>query len=70
MQKNNLAHSKRLKKDKLFVVRKYIMAKSASEALKKERKFKPDDCFVHDAWQNSNINQLEAIGFTTNKDDR
>jgi len=30
-------------KDKLFVARKYIKAKNALEAIKKERKQKPDD---------------------------
>lgn len=61
---------KKIIKDKLFVVRKYIMAKSAQDALRKERKSLPDDCYVHDAWQNTNINQLEsAIGFTANTDD-
>lgn len=63
-------NSRPIKKDKLFVVRKYIMAKSASEALKKERKFKPDDCFVHEQWQNTNVNQLESvIGFKIDRDE-
>ena len=72
MQKTSSTPSKQLRKvkDKLFVVRKYIMAKSAKEALKKERKVLPDDCYVHDQWQNTNVNNLEsAIGFTCNTDD-
>ena len=42
------------------------MAKSVHEALKKERKYRPDDCFVDTDWMRENPNKLEsAIGFTT-----
>jgi hypothetical protein len=63
MKKNTI----KLKKyEKRFIVRKYIMAKSASAALRKERKIRPDDCFVDDDWRKENPNQLiSAIGFTT-----
>lgn len=55
--------------EKRFIVRKYIMAKSASEALRKERKVKADDCWVDDKWIADNPNQLEsAIGFETQKE--
>ena len=51
---------------KRFIVRKYIMAKSASEALRKERKYRPDDVYVDDAWLNAHGKDLSsAIGFTT-----
>lgn len=51
-------------KQKRFIIRKYIMAKSASEALKKERRTRPDDCWVDEDWKKDNPNQLEsAIGF-------
>ena len=42
------------------------MAKSVQEALRKERKTKPDDCWVDDEWKKENPNQLvSAIGFET-----
>lgn len=39
-----------MEKLKRFVVRKYVMAKSAQEALRKERALKPDEVFVDDTW--------------------
>lgn len=41
---------------KRFIVRKYIMASSASDALKKEKTISPDDCFIDDEWVKQNIN--------------
>lgn len=52
-------------KDKRFIVRKYIMAKSAHEALKKERTIRPDDVWVDEEWAKNNPKDLiSAIGFT------
>lgn len=54
------------KKEKLFVIKKYIMATSASVALKKERRVRPDDCWVDEDWKKKqeDITQLSsAIGF-------
>lgn len=52
---------------KRYIVRKYIMAKSADEAMRKERKVKPDDIYVDDSWIKDNPNKLEsAIGFAVN----
>lgn len=53
-------------KQKLFVIKKYIMADNAYQALKKEKKHAPDDCWVDESWRNrqENINDLQsAIGF-------
>jgi hypothetical protein len=51
--------------EKRFIVRKYIMATSAHEALKKERRMRPDDVWVDDDWKKDNPTQLQsAIGFT------
>ena len=51
-------------KEKLYIVRKYIMAKSASEAIKKERKIIPDDVWVSDEWLKDNKDNLtSAIGY-------
>lgn len=55
-------------KDKRYIVRKYIMAKSASEALRKEKKVRPDDVYIDGDWQKDNNEHLvSAIGFTVNK---
>lgn len=49
---------------KRYIVRKYIMAKTAQEALRKERAVRPDDVYVDDGWIKDNPNKLEsAIGF-------
>jgi hypothetical protein len=50
---------------KRFVVKKYIMASSAHEALKRERRIRPDDCWVDEDWKKENPDQLQsAIGFS------
>lgn len=52
---------------KRYIVRKYILARSVSEALSKERRTKPDDAWVDEDWKKENPNQLSsAIGFTIN----
>lgn len=49
---------------KLYVVRTYIKARDASEALRKYKTQKPDDVYVSDDWKESKNNQLaSAIGF-------
>lgn len=51
-------------KEKLYIVRKYIMAKSAAEAIKKERRIIPDDVWVSDEWIKENKSDLtSAIGY-------
>lgn len=53
------------KKEKMFVVKKYIMASSAKEAMRKESKVPADDCWVDDEWRkNKTDNLASAIGFT------
>jgi len=55
--------------NKRFIVRKYIMAKSAKEAIKKDKTTMPDDVWVDDEWKKENPNQLvSAIGFLTTSD--
>ena len=49
---------------KRFIVRKYVMARSAQEALRKERKLKPDDCWVDDEYKKEGGKSFEScIGF-------
>lgn len=45
---------------KRYVIRKYIMAKSAHEALKLERRHRPDDVYVD---QKTNEEFVSAIGY-------
>lgn len=57
------------KKLKLFIVKKYIMAESAHDALKKERRHRPDDVFVDSEWRTQNPEQKEScIGFVVEHD--
>ena len=60
------------KKDqlKLFIVRKYIMARSANDALKKEKGCLPDDCWLDDEYRKMRTNEkVPAIGFNVELDD-
>ena len=53
-------------RQKLFVVKKYIMANSAQDALKKENKYRADDCWVDEDWRNKQKDFCEvesSIGF-------
>lgn len=55
-------------KEKLYIVRKYIMAKSATDAIKKERRIIPDDVWVSDDWIKENKNELSsAIGYSVDQ---
>ena len=45
---------------KMFVIRKYILARSADEALKKEKNHKPDEVYLD---MNQPEARLESIGF-------
>jgi len=54
-------------KEKRYIVRKFIMAKSCQEALKKEKKIIPDDCWVDEDWKKDHQQDLvSAIGFSVN----
>jgi len=60
-----------MEKDKLFVVRKYIYAKSVKEAIKKDKTKEVDDCWVDDDWKKENIcSSVESMQFVTNGTDR
>jgi hypothetical protein len=57
-------NKKKTTNDKLFIVRSYIKAKNAPDALRKFRKQEPDDVYVSDDWKEGKNNQLaSAIGF-------
>lgn len=63
-------HTKKLKTPlKRFILKKYIMAHSAQEALSKDRITRPDDVWVDEDWKKENPNMLtSAIGFYAPKD--
>lgn len=49
---------------KRYIIRKYIMANSAKEALKKERALEADDVWVDDEWKRLEDERLKTnIGF-------
>lgn len=49
---------------KLFVVRKYVRARDVAEAVRLEKKQKPDDVWIDDEWKKGRANELaSAIGF-------
>jgi chemotaxis response regulator CheB len=49
---------------KLYIVRKYVMASSCQDALRKSEKVKPDDCWIADEWKDKAGSKfVEAIGF-------
>jgi hypothetical protein len=52
---------------KLFVIRKYVMAKDVIQAIRIERHQKPDDVWLDDDWKKANAEEPTAtIGFKTN----
>lgn len=55
---------------KKFVVKKYIMAKSASEALRRERKYKADDVWIDEEWLRNQKESPSAIGFSCERSDK
>ena len=45
---------------KIFIVRKYVKARSAAEALRKESGVAADDCWVDDEWRKANLDSSEG----------
>jgi hypothetical protein len=55
-------------KDKLFVVRKYIRAADAAQAIRKEKDTPVHDVWVDDEWKKGNALKLaETMGFIPEK---
>lgn len=48
---------------KLYIIRKYIMAPSAKDALKKDKHAPVDDVWVDDDWKKMNVEAKASIGF-------
>lgn len=56
-------------KNKLFIVKKYIMAKSAKDAILKDKKTPVDDVWIDEEWKKGNHKELQsAIGFNHYED--
>jgi hypothetical protein len=51
-------------KDKLYIIKKYVKAKSAAQAIRKEKTVQVDDCWIDDEWRKGEKDNLAAaIGF-------
>ena len=58
-------------KEKRYIVRKYIEARSASDALRKECRFKADECWVDEKWlEEQNRQKPSAIGFAIKRNNK
>ena len=61
-EKENSLDTRDTRPTKLYCIRKYIAAASATEALNIEKNFKADDCWLEDTWKQERV----RIGFKTN----
>ena len=54
-----------MKKDlKLFVIRKYILAESAAQALRKDKDHLPDDCWLDEDYRRMKTqDKAPSVGF-------
>ena len=52
---------------KQYIVRKYIMAKSAKEAIKLDNKSEVDDCWVDEDWKAGQYEKPQDVGFKIKK---
>ena len=50
-------------KPKLYVIRKYVMARSVVEAARKEKATPAHSIFIEENWQNKNL--AETVGFSS-----
>jgi hypothetical protein len=58
----------RRRQEKLFVVRKYIKAASAADAIRKDRRHPVDEVWIDDEWKKGAAARLEdAIGFSQSR---
>lgn len=48
----------------MFIVRKYVLAESATDALRRERALKADDVWLDDEWKKANPDvQGQKVGY-------
>lgn len=61
---------KQAPKLKMYVIKKYVMAKSAAEAIQREPKHPVDSVWIDDDWSKGQGDRLaDAIGFSVPLDD-
>lgn len=64
-----MSHKKKKPELTMYVIRKYVMAATAGDALKRERKVQPHDVFIDDDWRKNKTDRLaDAIGFQLDPD--
>ena len=51
------------KPKKRYIIRKYVMAESATQAMKLEKNFRVEDVWVDEKWVEANLNHSGSIGF-------
>lgn len=54
---------------KLFIVKKYVWAESANQAIRREKNQPVDDVWVDDDWKKQSNTPKDAIGFYVPNDD-
>ncbi len=54
---------------KLFVIKKYVWAESAKQAIKKEKNVVVDDVWVDEDWKKNSSNPKDAIGFYVHEEE-
>jgi hypothetical protein len=54
-------------KSKKFIIRKFVMAKSASDAITKEKKSPVFDVFVDEEWMREHEKKEMSFGFKSSK---
>lgn len=57
---------KQVKTSKLFIIRKYVWADSAKEAIKADSKTDVADCWLDEDWKKAQGQTPEIIGFERN----
>lgn len=61
--------NKKLKKLKLFTIRKSIWAENALDAIKKDKTHPVDDVWIDDEWKKNSNHSADAIGFYVAKEE-
>lgn len=53
-----------MKPKKQYIIRKYIVASSAQEAIRKDRSTPVEDVWIDEDWKKSNFPTTQPIGFS------
>ena len=63
LNRDQMKKTKEKAPEKLFVVRKFVKATSASQAILIEKTQEPDEVYLDENWKNSKGGLADAIGF-------